>query len=144
MFCRALAAYKRRSARRIIQDFLSKDTDAKVRGLLQFLKGIGIGEQYGINAKGEATISSLLLHALQSYNFNEAEQRGFAIHRRADGKYQLSLTDIIVWGKAAFNELAWLTVKDIVDSVTRSRETGNVNPASDTALASNSFALSGL
>ena len=93
------------SARRIIQDFLSKDTDAKVRGLLQFLKGIGIGEQYGINAKGEATISSLLLHALQSYNFNEAEQRGFAIHRRADGKYQLSLTDIIVWGKAAFNEL---------------------------------------
>ena len=93
------------SARRIIQDFLSKDTDAKVRGLLQFLKGIGIGEQYGINAKGEATISSLLLHALQSYNFNEAEQRGFAIHRRADGKYQLSLTDIIVWGKAVFNEL---------------------------------------
>lgn len=93
------------SARRIIQDFLSKDTDAKVRGLLQFLKGIGIGEQYGINAKGEATISSLLLHALQSYNFNEAEQRGFAIHRRADGKYQLSLTDIIVWGKAIFNEL---------------------------------------
>ena len=93
------------SARRIIQDFLSKDTDAKVRGLLQFLKGIGIGEQYGINAKGEATISSLLLHALRSYNFNEAEQRGFAIHRRADGKYQLSLTDIIVWGKAIFNEL---------------------------------------
>ena len=93
------------SARRIIQDFLSKDTDAKVRGLLQFLKGIGIGEQYGINAKGEATISSLLLNALQSYNFNEAEQRGFAIHRRADGKYQLSLTDIIVWGKAIFNEL---------------------------------------
>lgn len=93
------------SARRIIQDFLSKDTDAKVRGLLQFLKGIGIGEQYGINAKGEATISSLLLHALQSYNFNEAEQRGFAIHRRADGRYQLSLTDIIVWGKAIFNEL---------------------------------------
>ena len=93
------------SARRIIQDFLSKDTDAKVRGLLQFLKGIGIGEQYGINAKGEATLSYLLLNALQSYNFNEAEQRGFAIHRRADGKYQLSLTDIIVWGKAVFNEL---------------------------------------
>ena len=93
------------SARRIIQDFLTKDTDAKVRGLLQFLKGIGIGEQYGINAKGEATLSYLLLNALQSYNFNEAEQRGFAIHRRADGKYQLSLTDIIVWGKAAFNEL---------------------------------------
>ena len=40
-----------------------------------------------------------------SANFNEAEQRGFAIHRRADGKYQLSLTDIIVWGKAIFNEL---------------------------------------
>ena len=42
---------------------------------------------------------------LLSDDFNEAEQRGFAIHRRADGKYQLSLTDIIVWGKAVFNEL---------------------------------------
>ena len=98
------------SARRIIQDFLSKDTDAKVRGLLQFLKGIGIGEQYGINAKGEATLSSLLLNALQSYNFNEAEQRGFAIHRRADGKYRLALTDLQVWGKATFNELEKLKI----------------------------------
>lgn len=98
------------SARRIIQNFLSKDTDAKVRGLLQFLKGIGIGDQYGINANGEATLFSVLLHALQSYDFNEAEQRGFALKRRADGKYWLALTDLQVWGKATFNELEKLKI----------------------------------
>ena len=98
------------SARRIIQNFLSKDTDAKVRGLLQFLKGIGIGAQYGINANGEAMLFSVLLHALQSYDFNEAEQRGFALKRRADGKYRLALTDLQVWGKATFNELEKLKI----------------------------------
>ena len=80
--------------------FLRKDKADTAQKLITFLEGIGLKDGRGITAEGVATLLELL-----SDDFNEAEQRGFAIHRRADGKYQLSLTDIIVWGKAVFNEL---------------------------------------
>ena len=80
--------------------FLRKDKADTAQKLITFLEGIGLKDGRGITAEGVATLLEVV-----SANFNEAEQRGFAIHRRADGKYQLSLTDIIVWGKAAFNEL---------------------------------------
>ena len=80
--------------------FLRKDKADTAQKLITFLEGIGLKDGRGITAEGVATLLEVV-----SANFNEAEQRGFAIHRRADGKYQLSLTDIIVWGKAVFNEL---------------------------------------
>ena len=80
--------------------FLRKDKADTAQKLITFLEGIGLKDGHGITAEGMAALLEVV-----STNFNEAEQRGFAIHRRADGKYQLSLTDIIVWGKAAFNEL---------------------------------------
>lgn len=80
--------------------FLRKDKADTAQKLITFLEGVGLKDGHGITAEGMATLLEVV-----SANFNEAEQRGFAIHRRADGKYQLSLTDIIVWGKAAFNEL---------------------------------------
>lgn len=80
--------------------FLRKDKADAAQKLITFLEGIGLKDGHGITAEGIATLLEVV-----SANFNEAEQRGFAIHRRADGKYQLSLTDIIVWGKAIFNEL---------------------------------------
>ena len=80
--------------------FLRKDKADTAQKLITFLEGIGLKDGHGITAEGMATLLEVV-----SANFNEAEQRGFAIHRRADGKYQLSLTDIIVWGKAIFNEL---------------------------------------
>ena len=80
--------------------FLRKDKADTAQKLITFLEGIGLKDGHGITAEGIATLLEVV-----SANFNEAEQRGFAIHRRADGKYQLSLTDIIVWGKAIFNEL---------------------------------------
>ena len=80
--------------------FLRKDKADTAQKLITFLEGIGLKDGHGITAEGMATLLEVV-----SANFNEAEQRGFAIHRRADGKYQLSLTDIIVWGKAVFNEL---------------------------------------
>ena len=80
--------------------FLRKDKADTAQKLITFLEGIGLKDGHGITAEGMATLLEVA-----SANFNEAEQRGFAIHRRADGKYQLSLTDIIVWGKAIFNEL---------------------------------------
>ena len=80
--------------------FLRKDKADTAQKLITFLEGVGLKDGHGITAEGMATLLEVV-----SANFNEAEQRGFAIHRRADGKYQLSLTDIIVWGKAIFNEL---------------------------------------
>lgn len=88
------------SARRSHKEFISKKEADFAEKLITFLEGIGLKDGRGITAEGVATLLELL-----SDDFNEAEQRGFAIHRRADGKYQLSLTDIIVWGKAVFNEL---------------------------------------
>ena len=80
--------------------FLRKDKADTAQKLITFLEGVGLKDGHGITAEGMATLLEVV-----SANFNETEQRGFAIHRRADGKYQLSLTDIIVWGKAIFNEL---------------------------------------
>lgn len=80
--------------------FLRKDKADTAQKLITFLEGIGLKDGHGITAEGMATLLEVV-----SANFNEAEQRGFAIHRRADGKYQLSITDLIVWGKAIFNEL---------------------------------------
>lgn len=80
--------------------FLRKDKADTAQKLITFLEGIGLKDGHGITPEGMATLLEVV-----SANFNEAEQRGFAIHRRADGKYQLLLTDIIVWGKAVFNEL---------------------------------------
>ena len=80
--------------------FLRKDKADTAQKLITFLEGIGLKDGHGITAEGMATLLEVV-----SANFNEAEQRGFGIHRRADGKYQLSITDLIVWGKAVFNEL---------------------------------------
>lgn len=80
--------------------FLRKDTPDTAQQLITFLKGLNIGNGYSINELGEAILKSLV-----SKNFNTSEQTGFGITQRTDGKYQLSITDLIVWGKAVFNEL---------------------------------------
>ena len=80
--------------------FLHKDTSDTAQAVITFLKGLNIGTDHSINELGEA-----VLKAITSKNFNTSEQSGFGITQRADGKYQLSITDLIVWGKAIFNEL---------------------------------------
>lgn len=80
--------------------FLRKDKADTAQKLITFLEGIGLKDGHGITAEGMATLLEVV-----SANFNEAEQRGFGITQREDEKYQLSITDLIVWGKAAFNEL---------------------------------------
>lgn len=85
--------------------FLSKLSNDKANGLIQFLKGIGIGTSYGIDESGYAKLGEVLLDLLSSYDFNYSEQTGFAFTKRTDGKYKLSLTDLEVWGRAIFNQL---------------------------------------
>lgn len=93
--------------------YLSKLTDDIANGTItfqkvqKFLQGLflGNGKDYSIDGNGNAILSSVLVNLLKSLDFNESEQTGFAIKQRSDGKYQMLLTDLIVWGKAIFNTL---------------------------------------
>ena len=93
--------------------FISKINDDIAKGSVtwekvqKFLKGLNIGDgnNYSIDSNGNAILSNVLVNLLKSLDFNEAEQSGFAIKQRSDGKYQMLLTDLIVWGKAIFNTL---------------------------------------
>lgn len=90
-----------------VKHFLAKDKDDTVAGLITFLKGLRLGNSnaYSIDANGNAILSDVIVKLLKSLDFNEAEQSGFAIKQRSDGKYQMLLTDLIVWGKAILNTL---------------------------------------
>lgn len=93
--------------------FISKINDDIAKGTVtwekvqKFLKGLNIGDgnDYSIDSNGNAILSSVIVNLLKSLDFNEAEQSGFAIKQRSDGKFQMLLTDLIVWGKAIFNTL---------------------------------------
>lgn len=93
--------------------FISKINDDTAKGTVtwekvqKFLQGLNIGEgsDYSIDGEGNAILSNVIVKLLKSLDFNEAEQSGFAIKQRSDGKYQMLLTDLIVWGKAIFNTL---------------------------------------
>ena len=93
-------------------NFLSKQFDDIAKGTItfekvqRFLQGLNIGDDnYRIGGNGNAILSSILVNLLKSLDFNESEQSGFAIKQRSDGKFQMLLTDLIVWGKAIFNTL---------------------------------------
>lgn len=101
------------SAKAIDEQRLNRIKDDTAKGTVtwekvqKFLKGLNIGEgnNYSIDGSGNAILSSVLVNLLKSLDFNESEQSGFAIKQRSDGKYQMLLTDLIVWGKAIFNTL---------------------------------------
>lgn len=86
-------------------NFLSKVHDDTAEGLITFLKGLSFGGEYGIDANAKATLLSVITQTLLSPNFDPITESGFGITQRKDGKYQLSITDLVVWGKAIFNEL---------------------------------------
>ena len=101
------------SARRSRMEFVSRLLDNTAKStitwekLQKFLQGIFLGHsnEFSIDGSGNAILSSVLVNLLKSLDFNEAEQSGFAIKQRSDGKFQMLLTDLIVWGKAIFNTL---------------------------------------
>ena len=96
-----------------VKHFLAKDKDDTAHGTItfekvqNFLQGLNIGDgnDYRIDGNGNAILSSVLVNLLKSLDFNESEQSGFAIKQRSDGKFQMLVTDLIVWGKAIFNTL---------------------------------------
>lgn len=101
------------SAKAIDSQRVSKLTDDVVHGSITFQKVqrllngffLGHSNEFSIDGSGNAILSSVIVNLLKSLDFNEAEQTGFAIKQRSDGKFQMLLTDLIVWGKAIFNTL---------------------------------------
>lgn len=93
--------------------FISKINDDIAKGTVtwekvqKFVQGFFLGHsnEFSIDGSGNAILSSVLVNLLKSLDFNEAEHSGFAIKQRSDGKFQMLLTDLIVWGKAIFNTL---------------------------------------
>ena len=98
--------------------YLSKTSKDTARAIITFLKGLKIGTEYSISETGDATLRSLALgdygiaedgdatlRELASGDFSGTAQTGYAVGRREDGKYKMSLTDLEVWGKAIFHEL---------------------------------------
>lgn len=97
---------------------ISKLHNDTAEGLITFIKGLLIGSRYSISELGDAALRSLTmgnygisesgiatLKEITSLNFSVVSQSGYAIVRREDGKYKMSLTDLEVWGKAIFHEL---------------------------------------
>ena len=101
------------SARRSRMEFVSRLLDNTAKGTItwekvqRLMQGFFLGHsnEFSIDGSGNAILSSALVNLLKSLDFNEAEQSGFAIKQRSDGKFQMLLTDLIVWGKAIFNTL---------------------------------------
>ena len=93
--------------------FLSKQFNDTAQGLITFAKGL-ISEMLA-QLKGGATFGksgykfdkdgNVVVDALSSLAFDEALERGFGVTKNSRGKYTLSVTDLMVWGKAVFNSL---------------------------------------
>ena len=81
--------------------FLRRDTDETAEGHLRVAGGLSTGDgTWGIDGDGRAVLRQLVSAA-----YSSATQQGFAIKDRGDGKYRLDITDLMVWGKAVFQEL---------------------------------------
>lgn len=115
--------------------FISKINDDIAKGTVtwekvqKFLQGlfIGNGNNYSIDGSGNAILSSVLVNLLKSLDFNESEQSGFAIKQRSDGKYQMLLTDLIVWGKAVFNTLSIRELSYVGGNIVLSPAAGKIS-----------------
>ena len=119
----------------ILQRYIRKDVDDIAQGTVtwekvqKFVQGLflGNGNNYSIDGNGNAILSSVLVNLLKSLDFNEAEQSGFAIKQRSDGKFQMLLTDLIVWGKAIFNTLVIRELSYVGGNIVLSPAAGKIN-----------------
>lgn len=126
-------------AREGSKHFVSKITDDIAKGTVtwekvqKFLQGFFLGHsnEFSIDGSGNAILSSALVNLLKSLDFNEAEQSGFAIKQRSDGKFQMLLTDLIVWGKAIFNTLLIRELSYVGGNIVLSPAAGKISYIED-------------
>lgn len=111
-----------------IKDDIAKGTVTweKVQRLMQGFF-LGHSNEFSIDGSGNAILSSVIVNLLKSLDFNEAEQSGFAIKQRSDGKFQMLLTDLIVWGKAVFNTLSIRELSYVGGNIVLSPAAGKIS-----------------
>lgn len=116
------------SSRRSDLQYLYKTKADVSQGLITFLKGIALGAdgKYGISEAGAAVLKSLVADVLQSADYDAAEESGFGFYKRADGKYGLNITDVLVWGKAIFNNLEIRNLYSVGGSIVLSPSSGKI------------------
>lgn len=93
--------------------YLSKQGDDTAQGLITFAKGLisdmlaklNGGATFGTGGYKFDEKGNVVVDALSSLAFDEALERGFGVTKNSRGKYTLSVTDLMVWGKAVFNSL---------------------------------------
>lgn len=93
--------------------YLSKQGDDTAQGLITFAKGLisdvlaklNGGATFGKGGYKFDEKGNVVVDALSSLAFDEALERGFGVTKNSRGKYTLSVTDLMVWGKAVFNSL---------------------------------------
>ena len=86
--------------------FLSKAHDDISSGVITFLKGLLLGNgNSGIDADGRAKLLSIIVQSLTSPDFEPNTETGFGITRRRNGRYELNISDLTVWGRMFVNEL---------------------------------------
>ena len=119
--------------------FISKITDDTAKGTItwekvqKFVSGLLVGNsnEFSIDGSGNAILSSVIVNLLKSLDFNEAEQTGFSIRQRSDGKFQMLLTDLIVWGKAIFNTLLIRELSYVGGNIVLSPAAGKISYIKD-------------
>lgn len=93
--------------------FLSKQFNDTAQGLITFAKGLisdmlaklNGGATFGTGGYKFDEKGNVVVDTLSSRGFDEALERGFGVTKNSRGKYTLSVTDLMVWGKAVFNSL---------------------------------------
>ena len=101
------------SARRVDQNYANKYREEYIREIYTFAKGLisdmlaklNGGATFGTGGYKFDEKGNVVVDALSSLAFDEALERGFGVTKNAQGKYTLSVTDLMVWGKAVFNSL---------------------------------------
>lgn len=101
------------SARRVDQNYTNKYREENIREIYTFAKGLITemlaqlkgGATFGNNGYQFDKDGNVVVDTLHSLAFDEALEQGFGFTKNARGKYTLSVTDLMVWGKAVFNSL---------------------------------------
>lgn len=93
--------------------FLSKLKDDTAQGVITFIKGLVSEALVKLNGgayfgKGGALIDEAgraILESLQSIDYDNEAEQGFAVKKEENGKYHAFITNLTIWGKAIFNQL---------------------------------------
>lgn len=93
------------SARRVRLSYLNKTTEDIAQELITFLKGMAVGENYGIDNKGQATLDNVHNFGSSALDRVLIGGSGYEMYVDAQGKSHLWVDELMVRVKAYFASL---------------------------------------